>query len=344
MDTGAPSQTPPILAVDTSTAGFVGATAGGTGGEAVFVTSFAEFEQTFGTGGGELAQGVRLFFLNGGTRAYVVHAESHVVAALSALVDLPVSLLSLPDTGGLGAAAAARRVGAAAEVCERQRRFLFIDPPASLSPAAVEAWARDLGSLPNAAVYIPRLRLADGTETAASGAVAGLAARTDRDRGVWSAPAGANGRVQGVIDVAVQLSDEAVDHLTTAGINPIRNVQSSITIWGARTLSVDVPKWKYVSVRRLALFIERSIAEGTQWAAFEPNDEVLWSRVQQAVDAFMLGLFRQRAFQGTQPEEAYFVRCDRTTMTQDDIDNGRLVVLVGFAPVVPAEFMTIRIA
>jgi Bacteriophage tail sheath protein len=344
MDDAAPAQAPEILGVDTSTAGFVGATGGGPDGQAVLVTSFVEYEQTFGGAGGELAQCVRLFFENEGRRAYVVRAESHVVAALAAVEAVPVSLISLPDTTGLSPHDAANRVGAAADVCEQHRWFLFVDPPASLSQPAVEAWARDLGSLPNAAVYVPRLRLPDGSEHAASGAVAGVVARTDRDRGVWVAPAGSTGRMQGVVDVTRHLSDQAVERCASAGINAIRRVQARVAIWGARTLSVDEARWKYVSVRRLALFIEQSIDEGIRWAVFEPNGEPLWSRVRQAVDDFMLRLFQQGAFQGTSPEEAYFVRCDRTTMTQDDIDNGRLVVLVGFAPIYPAEFLTIRIA
>ena len=345
MTTGVPPiQGPPIQPVGTSTAAFVGATGGGPQGQAVLVTSFVEFERTFGTAGGELAQSVWLFFENEGTRAYVVRAESHVVANLAALDGLAVSLLALPDTGDLGAQNAANRVAGAADACERNRWFLIVDPPASLSQAAVETWTRDLGSRPNAAVYVPRLRLADGTDTAASGAVAGAFARTDRNRAVWVAPAGSNGRLGGVVDVTRSLTDDAAERGTAAGLNPIRVLGSGVRIWGARTLSVDDPKWKYVSVRRLALFIEESIDKGTQWAAFEPNGEPLWGAVRQAVDDFMLMLFQQGAFQGASPDTAYFVRCDRTTMTQDDIDNGRLVILLGFAPVQPAEFVSIRIA
>jgi phage tail sheath protein FI len=150
--------------------------------------------------------------------------------------------------------------------------------------------------------------------------------------------------VRGVVDVTRHLSDTAVERGAGAGVNAIRRVQSGFAAWGARTLSVDQPKWKYVSVRRLSLYIERSIDEGLRWAAFEPNDETLWDRVRLAVEDFMLGIFRHGGLWGSRPEDAYFVRCDRTTMTQDDIDNGRLVVLVGFAPSLPAEFVTIRIA
>jgi len=171
MAGGPTIQGPPIQSVGTSTAAFVGATAGGPLGQAVLVTSFVEFERTFGTAGGELAQSVRLFFENDGARAYVVRAESHVVAALAALDGLPVNLLALPDTGGLSPHDAANRIGGAADVCDRKRWILIVDPPASLSQAALETWTQGLGSRPNAAVYAPRLRLPDGTETAASVAV-----------------------------------------------------------------------------------------------------------------------------------------------------------------------------
>lgn len=126
-----------------------------------------------------------------------------------------------------------------------------------------------------------------------------------------------------------------------ASINVIRRLQG-IVVWGARTLSSD-PEWRYVNVRRFALLLERSISEGTQWAVFEPNGERLWIEVRRRVEAFMLALFQQGAFEATPAEDAYFVRCDRTTMTQDDIDNGRLVVVVGFALIRPAEFVIVRV-
>jgi phage tail sheath protein FI len=344
MPNGTPAQAPPIQGVAASNAAFVGATGGGPDGQAVLVTSFSEYLLLFGTAGSELAQGVKLFFENDGRRAYVVRAENHVVAALAALAGLPVNLLVLPDSGAQSAQAAASRIAGAAEVCERERWIHIVDPPASLSQSALEAWAGDLGSLPNAALYAPRLRQTAATDTAGSGAVAGVMARTETTRGVWAAPAGTNGTLTGVADVTRHLSDDEAERSAAVGINPIRRVDGRLAVWGARTLAVDDPKWKYVNVRRLVLFIEGSIDEGTRWAAFEPNGEPLWNAVRQAVDDFMAGLYRSGAFIGARPEDAYFVRCDRTTMTQDDIDNGRLVVLVGFAPVTPAEFVTIRLA
>lgn len=143
--------------------------------------------------------------------------------------------------------------------------------------------------------------------------------------------------------MTLALSEEAVEDLTPAGVNVVRRLPTGLVLWGARTLAVGDPEWKYVNGRRLALFLERSIDEGTRWAAFEPNGEALWSEVRRSVESFLLSLHPSGAFEGTRPEDAYFVRCDRTTMTQDDIDNGRLVILVGFAPVRPAEFIVLRI-
>src|SRR4249920_728169 len=179
MDNAPQSSAPAIQGVPTSIAGFVGSAADGPEGEAVLVTSVVDYERAFGTVAGELSRAVSLFFANGGMRAYVVRTESKIHAALAALEGLPVGLLALPDTGGLNASEAARVVVAAADVCAQQRWFLLVDPPGLLTPVAIETWARHLGSQPNAAVYMPRLRLPDGTETAASGAVAGVVARTD---------------------------------------------------------------------------------------------------------------------------------------------------------------------
>ena len=332
-----------IVGVDTSTAAFVGASAAGAPSQPVELTSLADYERAFGSANGELGRAVRLFFENGGTRAYAVRVPGGLMDGLPALEGVRFGVLAVPDTGGLDPDEAARLVVVANEACERRQAFLLVDPPASLAPADAALWTDDLASLSNAAAYVPRLRLADGSETAASGAVAGIIARTDRERGVWQTPAGSGASVRGVLDVTVSLSEESVDRLTAASVNVVRRLPTGLVLWGARTLAVSQSEWRYVSVRRLALFLERSIDEGTQWAAFEPNGEALWSEVRHWVDEFMRTLFEQGAFGGRTPEDAYFVRCDGTTMTQDDIENGRLIIVVGFAPVRPAEFIILRI-
>jgi phage tail sheath protein FI len=145
-----------------------------------------------------------------------------------------------------------------------------------------------------------------------------------------------------VRSLARTLSDTDQDHLIAAGVNPLRTFPGrGIRVWGSRTLaSAEASDWKYVPVRRLLLFIEESIDEGTQWAAFEPNDEPLWYAVRSSIENFLFGLHRSGALTGRTPEDAYIVRCDRMTMTQADINNGRLIVLVGVAPMRPAEFIT----
>lgn len=174
------------------------------------------------------------------------------------------------------------------------------------------------------------------------GHVAGIYARSDQERGVHKAPA--NEVVRGALALEFQITKGEQDLLNPRGVNVIRQFPGrGIRVWGARTTSSD-PLWKYINIRRLFLFLEESIDEGTQWVVFEPNNEQLWARVKQTITQFLTGVWRTGALMGTTVEEAFFVKVDRTTMTQDDIDNGRLIVLIGVAPTKPAEFVIFRIA
>ncbi|PWV95667.1 hypothetical protein DFQ01_12510 [Paenibacillus cellulosilyticus] len=174
------------------------------------------------------------------------------------------------------------------------------------------------------------------------GHVVGLYARTDTDRGVHKAPA--NDTLRGVVDLEFQITKNEQDILNPRGVNVIRAFPGrGIRVWGARTLSSD-PLWKYINVRRLFIYMEESIDNGTQWVVFEPNDDKLWARVRRTVNEFLTRLWRDGALMGSKAEEAFFVKVDRSTMTQDDINNGRLIVLIGVAPVRPAEFVVFRIA
>lgn len=327
-----------IEGVDTSNAAFVGTASSGAAAAAVEVRSLVDYDRAFGSADGELRRAVTLFFDNGGRRAVVAGTPGELSDGLDLLNNVRFSILAIPDAGGLDPADAAALLIDAVDLCEERRAFLVVDPPAALALDDALAWIPTLGSARNAAAYFPRM-LAGGTETAASGAVAGVYARTDLERGVWKAPA--REAVRGITGLTVELTDGDVATANAASLNVIRS-QQGLRIWGARTLSSD-PEWKYVNVCRLALFIERSISEGLQWAAFEPNTETLWNIVRTSVEAFMQRLFQQGAFEAAREEDAYFVRCDRTTMTQDDIDNGRLVVVVGFAPARPAEFVVVRV-
>ena len=178
-----------------------------------------------------------------------------------------------------------------------------------------------------------------------SGSVMGIYARTDIERGVHKAPA--NEVVRGVIGLQRSLNKAEQEILNPfpQNINVIRDFRltnRSIRVWGGRVITSD-PDWKYVNVRRLLIFIEKSIDVGLQWVVFEPNADPLGARVRRTISMFLTGLWRDGALEGATREEAYFVKCDRTTMTQADIDNGRLIVVVGVAPVKPAEFVIIRI-
>jgi len=212
---------------------------------------------------------------------------------------------------------------------------------------------RNLYDSKYAALYYPWVRVFDPlskkrTNVPPSGYMCGIYARSDIERGVHKAPA--NEIVRGALGleefdgVKRVITKGQQDVLNPLGVNCIRAFRGrGIRVWGARTISSD-SLWKYINVRRLFIFLEESIEDGTQWVVFEPNNEKLWARVRQTITQFLTRVWRDGALMGTTPGEAFFVRCDRTTMTQDDIDNGRLIVLIGVAPVKPAEFVIFRIA
>ncbi|HXI45918.1 MAG TPA: phage tail sheath C-terminal domain-containing protein [Candidatus Acidoferrales bacterium] len=244
---------------------------------------------------------------------------------------------------------------AAVAYARTRRAMVIVDAPDGWTkPAQVLAgMAGVVTPDDHAALFFPRLRVADPLrenrlETfAPSGAVAGIFARTDAQRGVWKAPAGIDATLVGVSELTAKLTDDENGQLNPKGVNCLRvfPVHGRV-VWGARTLRGDdqmASEWKYIPVRRTALFIEESLFRGTQWVVFEPNDEPLWAQIRLNVGAFMQDLFRQGAFQGRSPREAYFVRCDRETTTQNDIDRGVVNIFVGFAPLKPAEFVVITI-
>jgi phage tail sheath protein FI len=246
----------------------------------------------------------------------------------------------------------------AAAFCTEKRAFLIVDPPSAQDAVTLPQWVTGDGGLTgatmrNAAIYFPRIRRPDplrggATNTfVACGAVAGTYARTDGARGVWTAPAGIDAGLSGVVGLPVSLTDDENGALNPLGINCLRTFRGvGSVVWGARTLrGTDVlsDDYKYVPVRRLALFLEETLYRSTQWAVFAPNDEPLWAQLRLSVGAFMQSLFRQGAFQGSTPRDAFFVRCDRDTTTQYDIDRGVVNLIVGFAPLKPAEFVVISI-
>ena len=268
-------------------------------------------------------------------------------------VDL-FNIMLLPRSAEADNRASLNLWGAASAFCKQRRAFLLVDPRsevATIPDAILEVKQRRIGIVKDhSALYFPRVKInPDGIprEIDPSGSIAGVMARIDGTRGVWKAPAGLDSDVRGVLGVKVPMSDLENGQLNPQAANAIRVFPNGIISWGARTMdgfdNSGNDDYKYVPVRRLALFLEESLARGLKFAVFEPNDEPLWATIRLAVGAFMNNLFRQGAFQGRTARDAYFVKVDSETTTQNDINLGIVNVVVGFAPLKPAEFVVVTI-
>jgi phage tail sheath protein FI len=291
-----------------------------------------------------------------------IEGDPNLKTGMQALAKADIfNLLCIPPDKRFGDTSAPVYQAAAA-FCAKHRAMLIVDPVAAWSSAATPAGmgVAELGTLGingpnarNAALYFPRVTESDPLRQGQldtfvpCGIVAGIMARTDNDRGVWKAPAGLDAALVGVQGLEANLTDDENGELNPLGINCLRNFPiTGRVVWGARTLrgaDQAADEYKYVPVRRLALYIEESLYRGTKWVVFEPNDEPLWSQIRLNVGVFMHNLFRKGAFEGASPSEAYFVRCDKFTTTQADIDLGVVNIIVGFAPLKPAEFVVIQI-
>jgi len=370
----APSDVHVIAGVPTSTAAFLGATQFGPVAAPVLVHSFAEFAAHFGGLAAEMPLGyaVQHFFLNGGRDALIARVEPAGATLADADLSDPAleqqrrglwllehaerfNLLCIPPlsrTTDVGRAT----WDAATAYAARRRAMVIVDPPAAwtvpqtISETAIAALA---GRSPNAALYYPRLRAPDplqGNQIASfapCGAVAGIHARIDGTRGVWKAPAGTEATIRGIRGVEHAMSDGENGLINPQAVNALRVFPAGVVSWGARTMvgfnNSGNDDYKYVPVRRLALFMEESLYRGLQFAVFEPNDEPLWAQIRLAAGAFMNNLFRQGAFQGQKSSDAYFVKVDSETTTQNDINLGIVNVVIGFAPLKPAEFVIITL-
>jgi phage tail sheath protein FI len=368
-----PTGPKPIEGVSTSLTAFIGRTPFGPREAPTQVRSLTEFETLFGALAIEcpLTYAVAQFFANGGTDALIVAIDNGgqaltaanligpgletaqrglwaferaprvnliIIPPLAPAVDVP------PDVWNAAIAFAARR-----------RAFVIVDPPSGWRSTtdAVAGIDHFVARDSHAAVYFPRIIVNDprtpgGTIPCPPAAsVAGVYARTDRERGVWKAPAGKAAKLRDAVGLELALSNADSGQLNSLAVNTIRQFSGAgRVVWGVRTLEGADDRsseWKYINVRRLFLYIEESIEESIRWAVFEPNDEALWLKVTQQVASFLLRLWRAGAFQGATAQAAFFVHCDRTTMMQNDIDNGRTIVEIGVAPVRPAEFVIVRI-
>lgn len=370
-----------VVPAASGVAAFVGHTLEGPANEVVAVRSYMDYARSFGglAASSELSYAVLQFFRNGGDQALIVRVpeldtglpDLGMIAGTSTSFPMGLGclegnedfdLLCLPDAtrprtpgGNVPEFKIEQMVElwrAGADLCRRHHALLLMEAPAPLTVTAdLQTFA---GSLPRdsgafAAAYVPwtiiddPLHQGQQRQCAPSGTVAGLYARTDKTRGLWKAPAGTEAQLNSVKALTKRFTDTEQGILNPLGINLIRDLPAhGIVAWAARTLS-QADEWKYVPVRRLANHIERSLQRGLRWATFEANDEPLWTQLRQDTSDFLRALMQKGAFAGQIDRDCYFVKCDRTTMTQADIDHGLCIIQLGFAPLRPAEFVIVRI-
>jgi uncharacterized protein len=351
-----PSGVRTIAGVSTATALFVGPADAGPIASPVRCLNYTEFERIFvdpaATAVRDLTRKVKLFYANGGGRCFVVRIAAAALLDLEAallVVDQEVDLFNLLVLADMRGPAL---YGPAIAFCQKRRAFLLMDPDplwvdANLAVAGIAAERvspRDHGAL-----FFPSVIVREGATDIAvgpSGAIAGLIARIDGNRGVWKAPAGVDADLRGISGLQYRFSDDENGTLNPDAINTLRVFSNGIVNWGARTMdgfdgNPSPSEYKYIPVRRLALYMEESLYRGLKWVVFEPNDEPLWSQIRLNVGTFMHDLFRKGAFQGAKPSDAYFVKCDSETTTQSDRDLGIVNIWVGFAPLKPAEFVVL---
>lgn len=347
----------PISGVSTTVAAFVGFAPSGPLAPAA-ITSFLDYSQILGGfGPGKyLAYAVQGFFQNGGVRCYILRLPPEVqgdgkgvnrfpagTSAASLLRSLDafsdVSIVCCPDehsVAGMTAALIAH--------CEEMRyRIAVLSAPqgSDLEDAPVADARSAFAAYYAPWVMVPNPDGGADLRVHPGGHIAGAIIRNDLERGVAYAPA--NLQVLGITALERQFTKQQQEMLNQRGVNLLRSFPGpGNLIWGARTTSQD-PEWKYVNIRRYSIYLEQSIDQGLQWVVFEPNGEQLWAQVQQTIGNFLFNEWKSGALLGIKADQAYFVRCDATTMTQDDIENGRLVCLVGVALLFPAEFIVFRI-
>ncbi len=349
----------PVAGVSTGITAFIGRASKGPVLEPTPVSSPGEFRSIFGELIADpisyLGYAVDAYFANGGRKAYIVRVVSDgATDDLSRPADLKKGFDKLKGYEGISLVAAPGADSkedqqALIDHCEGEKyRFAILDPAKNADADAVIDQRGMLDSRNGyAALYYPWISMADpATQSPVvlppSGVVAGIYARTAADRGVHKAPA--NETIIGAIGLSRAVSPADQSRLNPAGVNVLRPFPGKgIVVWGARTIASDT-LWKYVNIRLLFNYIEESVVHGTRWAVFEPCNEKLWARLAQTVSEFLTMTWRDGALVGTTPEQAFLVRCDRTTMTQDDIDNGRTIILIGLAPMKPAEFVIFRVA
>lgn len=361
-----PSFPPPAIEpASTSTAAIIGSFPKGSMTSPQQVRTWTAFKKEYGglTTDALSSHCIKQFFDNGGKAIWVVRIGTGQIKGVSpflqgfSLLDRigGFNILCIPQTEQLSDTHAIKVIQAAIALVAKHRAMYVLDVPQRDAPRqtvrTLTTWFNQQSGIhhPNVAIYVPRVHVPQSLKKAplhsipTSGAMAGVWARTDQQRGVWKAPAGTEAILHGVQGIERTLTQQEMGQLTHLGINPIRQTSPSQFIaWGARTLSSN-REWQYLSVRRLSLFLESSIQQGLGWLVDEPNDESLWAHIRQTIDVFLQSLFRQGAFQGQKTQEAYFVKCGPDTISSADQNAGNVNIMIGFAPLKPAEFIILTI-
>lgn len=360
-----PTYVPPVIeSASTSTAAIIGSFPKGSMTSPQQVRTWVAFEKEYGGLETEALSSlcIKQFFDNEGKAIWVVRIGTGQIKGVApflqglSLLDRigGFNILFIPQTEQLPDTHAILVMHAAIALVGKHRAMYVLDVPQLDTPRqtvrTLTSWLNQQSGLnhPNVAMYVPRVQVPPFLKKAplhipASGAMAGVWARTDQQQGIWKAPAGTAAILHGVQGIEQTLTQPEMGQLTQLGINPIRQTSpSQFVAWGARTLS-PTREWQYLAVRRLALFLETSIQQGLGWVVDKPNDEPLWAHIRQTVDVFLQSLFRQGAFQGQKSQEAYFVKCGRDTISSADQTAGNVNIMIGFAPLKPAEFIIFTI-
>ena len=368
----------PIMGVSTSITAFIGRTRQGPLNTPCTVFSYSRFKNHFGelSSDSPLAYAVGDFFANGGREALIVRIfrddgtsiglppdEVSYQAAFDALRKTDMfNLLCLPPDSASRDVDSAVLQGAL-KLCVDRKAILIVDPRNDWSTATdvlnsnkgLSALGLSGDATRNAAVFFPHTKKTNPSgsgqvkifRAVPCGAIAGVMARTDETRGIWKSAAGRDAEIRNIQGLSVSLTNRESDELNSLGVNCLRNFPGSLpVVWGARTFcgkNVSAGDYRYIPVRRLALYIEESLNRGLRWTVFESNDESLWTQIRQNVGIFMQNLFMQGAFQGGKAEEAYFVKCDSETTLQADINLGTVNIVIGFAPLKQREFLILRL-
>lgn len=356
---------PAIEPASTSTAAIIGSFSKGSMTSPQQVQTWVAFEKEYGglTKDALSSHCIKQFFDNGGKTIWVVRIGTGQIKGISpflqglALLDRigGFNTLIIPQIEQLPDTHAIKVMHAAIALVAKHRAMYVLDVPQRDTPRhtvrTLITWFKHQSGIhhPNVAMYVPRVQVPQSLKKAplhtisASGAMAGVLARTDQQRGVWKSPAGTEAILHGIQGIEQTLTQPEMGQLTKLGINPIRQTSpSQFVAWGARTLA-PTREWQYLSVRRLGLFLESSIQQGLWRVVGEPNDEALWTHIRQTIEIFLQSLFRQGAIQGQKSQEAYFVKCGRDTISASDQTAGIVNIMIGFAPLKPAEFMILNI-